>query len=48
MKLMGVREHPTLQALFGETVLRQAKRIIADPSHVLNSEYKLLLSKILG
>ena len=44
LKVTGVREHPTLQAIFEETVLRQARKIIADPSHVLNSEYELLPS----
>ena len=44
MKGMGVREHPTLQALFEETVIGKAKKIIADPSHVLHSEYELLPS----
>ena len=42
--MTGVREHPTLQAIFEETVLRQARKIVADPSHVLNSEYELLPS----
>lgn len=44
LKVMGVREHPTIQAIFEDTVLRQARKIIEDPSHVLNSEYKLLPS----
>ena len=44
LKVMGVREHPTLQAIFEETVLRQARKIVADPSHVLYSEYELLPS----
>ena len=44
MKVMGVREHPSLQTIFEDTVLRQANKIIADPSHVLNSEFKLLPS----
>ena len=42
LKVMGVREHPTLQAIFEESVVKKAKRIIADPSHVLHSEYELL------
>ena len=44
LKVMGVREHPTFQAIFEESVVKKAKRIIADPSHVLHSEYELLPS----
>ena len=40
LKVMGVREHLTLE----ESIVKKAKRIIADPSHVLHSEYKLLPS----
>ena len=38
LKVMGVREHPTLRAMVEETVPRQAKKIIADPSHIFYSE----------
>ncbi len=44
MKAMGVREDPPIQKLFEQNVIRQARRIIADPSHVLSSEYDLLPS----
>ncbi len=44
MKITGVKQHPTLQALFEETVTRQAQQIISDPTRVLHSEYKLLPS----
>ncbi len=44
MKIMGVKQHPTPQALFEETVNRQAQKIISDPTHVLHSEYQLLPS----
>ncbi len=44
MKIMGVKQHPTPQALFEETVTRQAQKIISDPTHVLHSEYQLLPS----
>lgn len=44
MKVMGVREHPSLQVLFEKTIVSQAWKIIADPSHVLYSEYELLPS----
>ena len=44
LKVVGVKEHPTLQTIFEETVLRQARKITTDPSHVLYSEYDLLPS----
>ena len=44
LKVMGVRDHPTPQEISQGTVLRQARNIIADPSHVLNPEYELLPS----
>ncbi len=44
MKVMGVREYPSLQTLFEKTIVKQARKIIADPSHVLYSEYELLPS----
>ena len=44
MKIMGVRQHPTLQAVFDETIIRQAQKIISDPTHVLHPEYQLLPS----
>ncbi len=36
LKIVGVRDYPTLQAIYEESVLRQARKIIEDPSHVLN------------
>lgn len=44
MKVMGVRAHPSLQMLFKKDVVKQARKMVADPSRVLYSEYKLLLS----
>ncbi len=44
MKAMGVREYPSLQTLFEKTIVKQARKIIAFPSHVLYSEYELLPS----
>ncbi len=44
MKIMGVKQHPTPQALFEETVTRQAQKIISYTTHVLYSEYQLLPS----
>lgn len=35
MEIMGVQQHPTLQALFDETIIRQAQKIISDLTHVL-------------
>lgn len=44
MKVMGVRDYPFLQTLFEKTIVKQSRKIIADPSHVLYSEYELLPS----
>ena len=44
-KIMGLSTPPmTPQAIFEQTVVRQAKNIISDPLHVLNSEYELMRS----
>ncbi|CAL8295976.1 unnamed protein product [Boreogadus saida] len=47
MNIMGVRQHPRLQAsaVFDETfMIPEAQIIISDPTHVLNPEYQLLPS----
>ena len=44
MTVMGVREHPSLQMLFEKTIVKQARKIIADLSDVLYSEYELFPS----
>lgn len=44
MKVMGKREYQPLQSLYDQSVLRPAQRILADPAHVLYSEYNLLPS----
>ena len=44
MKVMGVKKHPTLDTIFEDAVLKQAKKIIVDPTHVLYPEYQLLPS----
>lgn len=44
MKIMGVSQHPSLQAIFQQTITRQAQKIISDPTHVLHPEYQLLPS----
>ena len=41
-KIIGVREYPTLQSIYEQATLRQANKIVADPSHVLHAEYQLL------
>ena len=43
MKIMGVGQHPTLQAVFDETIIRP-KINISDLTHVLHPEYQLLPS----
>lgn len=34
----------SLQSAYKQATLRQANRIVTDPSHVLHTEYQLLLS----
>ena len=43
-KIIGVRvyAYPTLLAIYEQCTLRQANKIVADPSHVLHAEYQLL------
>ena len=43
-KIIGVKNHSSLQSIFEQATLRQANRIISDPSHVLHDEYELLPS----
>lgn len=42
MRIVGWNEHPSLQALYEQSVYGGAQRILADTSHVLHSEYVLL------
>lgn len=41
-KIIGVRQHPSLQSTYEQAVRRQANKIITDPSHALHTEYQLL------
>lgn len=43
-KIIGVRQYPSLQSTYEQATLRQANRIVTDPSHVLHAEYQLLPS----
>ena len=44
-KIMGMSSPPiTPQAIFEQAVIRQARNIVSDPSHVLNQEYVLMRS----
>lgn len=43
-KIMGIREHSSMQRVYEQAILYQANKIINDVSHVLHSEYKLLPS----
>ena len=44
MKIMGVRNHPSLQMLYEQSVTRQAQKIVSDPTHILHQEFQLLPS----
>lgn len=44
MKVMGRKDYQSLQTLYDQSVLRQAQRILTDPSHILYAEYELLPS----
>lgn len=44
MTLTGQKDYPSIQSLFEQCVLKEAKRILSDPSHVLFSSYELLPS----
>ena len=40
---MGMSSPPiTPQAIFEQAVIRQARNIVSDPSHVLNQEYVMM------
>lgn len=47
-KGMGERERPTLQQLLEETVVGQARKITANPSHVLHSQGCFHLINVTG
>ncbi len=44
MKVMGGTENLSLQAIYEQSVLRQAQGVLSDPSHILYTEFKLLPS----
>ncbi len=43
-KIIGVKEQTSLQIIYEQATLRQANKIVCDPSHVLYTEYELLPS----
>ena len=43
-KIIGVKEYPPLQVIYEQATLRQANKIVSDPSHVLHAEYQQLPS----
>ncbi len=43
-KIIGVKEQTPLQIIYEQATLRQANKIVCDPSHVLYTEYELLPS----
>lgn len=42
MIIMGVKQHPTLQAVFDKTIIKQAPKNISDSTHIPHPEYQLL------
>ena len=44
MKVMGRTEKLSLESIYDQSVLRQAQRVLSDPSHILHMEYELLPS----
>ena len=44
MKVMGRTDKLSLQSIYEQSVLRQARRVVSDPSHILQMEYELLPS----
>ncbi len=44
MKIIGQKDHYSLQSLYEQCVLQHARSILNDPSHILYSQYELLPS----
>ncbi len=44
MKIVDLKDYPSLKTLFEQSVHRGAHKILADPSHILQPEYVLLPS----
>lgn len=35
MKIMGVKDHPSLQSAYEQSITRQTQKIVSDPTHIL-------------
>ena len=46
MKVIIRRDSPSLQSIFEKSVLSLAKRVLSDPTHILNPQYVLLPSEL--
>ncbi len=44
MKIVDLKDYPSLQTLFEQSVHRGAHKILSDPSYILHPEYVLLPS----
>ena len=44
MKIMNVKNHASLQTIFEQSIMTQARKIVSDQTHVLHTEYHLLPS----
>lgn len=44
MKIMGVKNHLPLQTINKQSVIRLAKKLVSDPTHILHPEFQLLPS----
>ena len=44
LRIMGVINPNYLQGLYEKAVLREARKILSDPTHILNSEFEILPS----
>ncbi len=46
MKIAGKGEYEALRSLYEQSVLKEAHTILADPLHILNTEYELLNPRV--
>jgi len=44
MKIMGVKNYLPPQKIYEQSVIRQAQKIVSDPTHILHPEFQLLPS----
>ena len=44
MKIMNVKNHAPLQTIYEQSIMRQARKIVSDQTHILHAEYQLLPS----